>query len=307
MEPVYEPGKEEREELSEPLGKVLKEKDVIEEFVRSKLEGKLILVGDYVSLKFEDLNPDLSIVDGRIGREEVSPGKLEGISSDLELRAENERGKISSEAWNKVKEGIVRDVKIKLMVDGEEDLLGIPSIELAPSGSVVIYGQRDMGSVLMSVDEQLKRGIRSFVDRRCFEKVIVGGSWRFLHPGHRYLLLTAFERGKKVSIGVTSDEMIEEKVEEEYRAYGERVEEVKEFLRNYNLMERAEIQKIQDFKGHAVEEGDAIVVSEETWENAKRINDIRRREGREALKIIEIPMLKDHNGDIISSSDLRRE
>lgn len=303
---AYEPSREEREKLKEPLGRVLENKDEIREEV-SGVKGQLILVGDYVSINFESSNPDVSVVDRRIQREEIEEPELEEIKG-LCLRAENPAGAITQEAWDKVKEAIVREEKVKLRVKGEEDLLGIPAMLLAPPGSVVMYGLRGRGSVLVSIDESIKQRVRSFTDRRNFEKVIVGGSWSCLHPGHKYLLLTAFERGKEVLIGVTSNEMIEEKIQSdvEYEDYTERVDQLKGFLRDFGLIQRAEVRKIHDFKGDALEEGDAIVVSEETYDDALKINKIREGKGRKSLEIIKVSMLKNKNGEIISSSKIRR-
>jgi len=42
-------------------------------------------------------------------------------------------------------------------VTGEEDLLALPAIVLAPLGSVVLYGQYDKGVVINEVTEELKK------------------------------------------------------------------------------------------------------------------------------------------------------
>lgn len=307
MEVVYKPSRKERKKLKEPLGRVIKDKEKVREEL-SKVEGQLILVGDYVSINFESSNPDVSIVDRRIEREEIEESKLEGIEGFC-LKADNPAGLISEGGWDKVKEGIAREDKAKLRVKGEEDLLGIPVMYSAPLESVMVYGLRGRGSVIVEIDEEIKEKVRSFVDRGEFEKIIVGGSWSYLHPGHKYLLLTAFERGRQVSIGVTSDEMVESKLERDVRhkSYEERVSELRDFLREFGFAQRSEVHKIQDFKGNAVEEGDAIVVSKETYDNAAKINRIRERKGKQPLEIIKIPMIKNREGKPFSSSEKRKQ
>jgi GTP-dependent dephospho-CoA kinase len=44
-------------------------------------------------------------------------------------------------------------------VSGEEDLLAIPAILLAPLSSVVVYGQFDQGIVVAHVTEQNKKRV----------------------------------------------------------------------------------------------------------------------------------------------------
>lgn len=305
METVYEVPDEDREKLKEPMGDVLKDRDRIGRRL-SDVEGQVILVGDYVSLNFESFDPDVSVVDCKIEREEIDSDKLQGISG-ICLDTRNPAGKITKEAWDKVKESVAREKKVKLRVNGEEDLLGIPAMHFAPKGSVIVYGLREKGSVLVEVNDEIKEKMLSFVDRRNFKKVVVGGSWEYLHPGHKYLLLTAFERGEKVSIGITSDDMLEKKAGGRgYKKYSQRLEGLMKFLRNFGFLQRSEIHKINDFKGNAVEEGDAIAVSEETSSNAQRINEIRGSKGKDPLEIIKIPIIKNDNGEVMSSSKRRK-
>lgn len=305
MQTVYEPTDEDRERLEEPLGEVIKDKGEIEKKL-SNIEGELVLVGDYVSLNFEKLNPNISIVDGKAERKKIEPNRLEEIEGFC-LKTENPAGRISEDAWNSVKESLVREEKVKLRVDGEEDLLGIPAMSLAPHGSMVVYGLRNEGSVLVEVNKKTREMMRSFMDRRDFGKVVVGGSWEYLHAGHKYLLLTAFDRGKKVSIGITSDEMMRSKIggHENYKKYSERLSDMKGFLEKFGLFNRANIRKIKNFKGTALEEGDAIAVSEETYDNAVRINELRREAGKDPLNIIKVPILKNRKGKPFSSSRRR--
>lgn len=307
METVYQPNQEDREKLSKPFGQVVEGKEKVEEEISAKRREKLIFVGDYTSLTFDNLEPDLSIVDGKIERKEIPYKELDRIKRDICLEVDNRQGVIEQEAWNKVKEGVIRSEKTKLEVKGEEDLLTIPAVYFAPLGSLVVYGQRNQGSVLVEITPKTKAKIGSFLDLKTFQHVIVGGSWEYLHPGHKYLLLTSFEIGDKVSIGVTSDQMLTDKLENSnHLPFSQRSSKIESFLDKYGLAESYEINEIDDFKGNAVKEGDALVVSEETYLNAKKINQARKKRGKQPLEIIKIRMIKDRQGRVISSSLIRQ-
>ena len=55
----------------------------------------------------------------------------------------------------------MKDESTIIVVDGEEDLLALPAIALAPLTSVILYGQPDEGLVIVKVDE----GIRSIATK----------------------------------------------------------------------------------------------------------------------------------------------
>ncbi|MCJ7479034.1 MAG: pantetheine-phosphate adenylyltransferase [Candidatus Nanohaloarchaeota archaeon QJJ-7] len=304
---VYEVSEEDRERLREPRGKVVKGDELLE-----RLEGKefdrCIAVGDRVSLDLVEggLEPDITVVDGRIQRESIDTGKLEEIPYDLEKRVEDPPGKITAEAWDAVREAIARDCKTNLSVEGEEDLLALPAITYASPESVVVYGQRDTGAVILEPVKELKWFVRDLVGRERFGEVIVGGSWEFLHAGHRSIILEAFSRGENVEIGITSDSYLEDKLETtEFEGFEERKAGLESFLEMFRLQERAELFEIDDFRGRAVEEGEAIIVTDETRDSAERINKERKEEGREPLRILEVPLVDAESGGTISSSRIR--
>ena len=68
-------------------------------------------------------------------------------------------------------------------------------------------------------------------EKRAFKLVALGGTFDFLHKGHRQLLAKAFSKGDKVIIGVTSDELVK-KMHKSHpvQPYGTRVRELHHFL-----------------------------------------------------------------------------
>jgi hypothetical protein len=61
---------------------------------------------------------------------------------------------IFPEAWSVMNTAIHDGVKSLIFVEGEEDLMGFPAVLLAPEGSVMLYGQPDVGIVWVPVNKQ---------------------------------------------------------------------------------------------------------------------------------------------------------
>jgi len=51
------------------------------------------------------------------------------------------------------------------VIKGEEDLLTLPAILLAPLGAIVIYGQKDVGAVVVEVTEEIKQKISNIINQ----------------------------------------------------------------------------------------------------------------------------------------------
>ena len=133
-----------------------------------------------------------------------------------------------------------------------------------------------------------------------FKKVVVGGTFDYLHLGHKALIEKAFEVGRQVIIGLTSDEMIKKNS----APYIERKKKLKKFLKSKNY----EILELKDPYGPAIveEEIEAIVVSKETRARAAEINEIRKRRGLAPLEIVVVPFVLSENGRPISSERIRK-
>jgi cytidyltransferase-like protein len=140
-------------------------------------------------------------------------------------------------------------------------------------------------------------------------KVAVGGTFDELHRGHRVLLLKAFEIGEHVLIGLCSDEFVK-KLEKPHKTapYDERLRELKNFLNNLGVADRAEIIPLDNPFGPTVTDKciEAVVVSEETKATANKINEQRTRNGLTPLKIIAINMVPSEDCSPISTTRIRR-
>ena len=122
-----------------------------------------------------------------------------------------------------------------------------------------------------------------------------------LHKGHKTLLTTAFQIGKSVSIGLSSDEFANRFRATQTREYEDRKRKLSEFVENFEN-KKYEIIEINDSYGAATTdpEIDCIVVSEETLLRAEEINAIRFKKGLNKLTIVVVPIMLAGNGKPIS-------
>lgn len=142
-----------------------------------------------------------------------------------------------------------------------------------------------------------------------FRKVAVGGTFDELHRGHKVLLIRAFEIGERVAIGLCSDKFVETLGKPHVTAsYEERLRELKAFLNDLGVSERAEFVPLNDpfgttLTGSCIE---ALVVSEETKPIALKINEKRREAGLSQLEIVTVVMVPSENCAPISTTRIRK-
>jgi pantetheine-phosphate adenylyltransferase len=140
-------------------------------------------------------------------------------------------------------------------------------------------------------------------------KVAVGGTFDELHRGHKVLLIKAFETGEHVLIGLCSDEFVKKLAKPHVTAsYEERLRDLKKFLSNLSVSERAEIIPLNEPYGPSSTDPtiDGLVVSQETESTANRINEQRRKSRLPLLKIVTLNMVPSDNCGPISTTRIRR-
>ena len=140
-----------------------------------------------------------------------------------------------------------------------------------------------------------------------FDIVATGGTFDILHKGHYMLLQKAFEVGRQVIIGVSSDNYATLKKKKITNEYSIRQEKLKKFIgENFNKSNYS-IYQLNDFYGPTVltRDVDAIVTTESTKENCVKINELRKSKGMPQLEIILVPLVEDKDGRVISSTRIR--
>lgn len=120
-----------------------------------------IAVGDIVNATLRDAGyiPDISLIDLRSGRQDVE----KPLQFKNARKVANLPGSIQHEAvqlLHHVIQTVLKGIQPQqIIIQGEEDLMALPAILLAPLGSIVLYGQRDQGVVFIEINEAVKAHI----------------------------------------------------------------------------------------------------------------------------------------------------
>jgi pantetheine-phosphate adenylyltransferase len=141
-------------------------------------------------------------------------------------------------------------------------------------------------------------------------KVALGGTFDPVHDGHRALFRRAFELGD-VTVGLTSDELAPRTrhVDRYVRSYEERerdlAAELSALADEYDR--EFEIQTLEEPTGIATEPRfDVLVVSPETVDGGRRINELRIERGVDPLEIEVVEHVPAEDGERISSTRIVR-
>ena len=156
-----------RNELKIPLGKLIpNNSSEKEDHIRKIYSEKVVItVGDATSelLLQMGLIPLLHIIDGQEKRKKRSLPLSDVINTELTVK--NNPGEISSESFNLVKTIFRQKPPIRLVVEGEEDLLVLPVCLFAPENSVVMYGQPNEGLVIAEITNEVRDKIQKIVNQ----------------------------------------------------------------------------------------------------------------------------------------------
>ena len=139
--------------------------------------------------------------------------------------------------------------------------------------------------------------------------VATGGTFDYIHIGHLKLLSVAFDKGKHVIIGLTSDDFVKKfkrtsNIKNSYETRYYNLE--RKILENFGSINYS-IIKLEDEFGPVISSSDieAIVVSEETLVKVKDINKIRINNHLAPLSVIVVEIAKSQDGKPISSTRIR--
>jgi uncharacterized protein (UPF0218 family) len=152
--------KELRSEFKKPLGKLYSSLEDAEDLLKSRYPNDLLIsVGDVTTKKLQEtgLIPHMGIIDNLVERK---PASHNIIYDNVTLKADNPAGTITDALWNTIKHGfqlLKTGYRVLILVNGEEDLAVIPCILMAPSGSLVLYGQPEEGLVVCEVDKVIDK------------------------------------------------------------------------------------------------------------------------------------------------------
>lgn len=159
-----------REQLRKPVGTPVADVGKIKESISE--QSLLITVGDIVTKSLRDINciPDIEIIDFKTRRSSIDSELINQYKKMNKKTYRNEAGSIHKEVIDAyieaVKNCVTNHQKQTIIIEGEEDLLTLPAILLAPLHSLVCYGQFDLNAVIMvDVTEEKKQLITGLLEK----------------------------------------------------------------------------------------------------------------------------------------------
>lgn len=134
-----------------------------------------------------------------------------------------------------------------------------------------------------------------------------GGTFDEIHIGHLALLARAFSEGKKVIIGVSSDDFAAKRGKKLNHSFEQRVRKLRNVIKKEFGNAVFEIAKLDGDFGPAVSSGNvvALIASKETERKGKMLNEMRAERGLRPLRIITVDLVRAEDGSPISSTRMR--
>jgi len=158
-----------RRELKFPLGLLIEGSfdetiKKLKKLIEKEKPSMIISVGDAVSesLIKKDVFPNVFIIDNKVMRKPIT-----SFSAEVEetVYVNNPPGTLTEEALREIRR-VLKEKKqrVKIIVDGEEDLLTLPAVLYAPENSLVVYGQPQRGIVAVKVTKQEKERVCQVIE-----------------------------------------------------------------------------------------------------------------------------------------------
>jgi len=151
---VYRPNKSDLSQLKEPFGELIpgepdKTMPALKRMVQANAPRRVTAVGDVVSKETltAGIPVDLRIVDHISMRR---PTESFNINARKTYHVKNPPGVITEESWKTIKQAM-KEREVVIYVEGEEDLLTLPSISESPNNALVLYGQPSQGLVVVTI------------------------------------------------------------------------------------------------------------------------------------------------------------
>jgi len=161
---TYRLPEELRTRLASPLGTIYSGEETkgtdFERLVRSA--SMTVTVGDRVTdtLGAMGRTPDVQVVDGferRVLRE------VPTVPYARLIKVENPAGTITADAINGMKKAFLGKKPVRVQVKGEEDLMAMLAIALAPISATIFYGQPGVGVVAVKANATAKSRNRAIM------------------------------------------------------------------------------------------------------------------------------------------------
>src|SRR3989338_1246150 len=149
-----------------------------------------------------------------------------------------------------------------------------------------------------------------------YKHLVFAGTFDRLHIGHKKMLARVFSLANKVSLGITSNKMVKDKLLSQLIEKTEdRRWNLERYLKKKGCFKVTRFFRIDDIYGPSTSlrikpsiktpPFDSILVTELTRTNAEKINKRRRERGLPVLKIIVEPLVRGDDGEVVTSERIR--
>ena len=155
--------------LKHPFGILVHDKYITKQKIKGILKNakKVISVGDCTTDRLISFGilPDISVVDGierRLKRDYSLHSKMTKVKL---LTCNNPAGSISKDAFTTLCKAFTMSDPVKIVVDGEEDLLSVPIVTIAPDEAILLYGQPSQGMVVVHITIEMRMKAKNLMQR----------------------------------------------------------------------------------------------------------------------------------------------
>lgn len=141
-----------------------------------------------------------------------------------------------------------------------------------------------------------------------YKHVVLGGTFDHFHRGHERLIAKALELSDTIALGLATEKVYKGKILWQFvEPYEKRKSAIEDFLMSKKFTGSFDIIPIFDIYGTTLTERtfEAIIVTEDTFHNAKIINTKRQRRGLRPLDIVTVDFVRDEKGNKITSEQVR--
>lgn len=143
--------------------------------------------------------------------------------------------------------------------------------------------------------------------RKPYHKLAMGGTFDHFHVGHKYFIDFGAKLADKLIIGLTTNKLLQgKKLADQIEDFQTRKKNIIRYCKKNNY--QCLIIPLDNPYGPTIDREEkigALAVTEFTTNGAKAINDLRLTMGMRSLPTHVCPMLKDKNGQAISSTRIR--
>lgn len=137
----------------------------------------------------------------------------------------------------------------------------------------------------------------------------MGGTFDRLHQGHKALIQTALSSSDSITIGLTVDNFSDHKsLHQIIHSFEDRQKQLENYLSEMKQLSRVSITPLKDIYGPTILDSsiDCLIVTDQTYKGAEKINIKRLELNLPTLPIIKAELIKDEQDLYLSSTRIRQ-